>query len=235
MPETSAGETKKFGAFSGVFTPSILTILGVIMYLRFGWVVGNVGLGGALLIVVLAHLISFATGLSVASIATNRRVGVGGAYFMISRALGPALGAAIGFPLFLAQALSVTFYIVGFAESLSYLFPGLDVTLVGAATCLLLTLVSLKSASLAIKVQFLIMGGIALSLVSFFAGHGPSAPETIIWWRKDAAPSARSLQSSSPPSPVSWRVSACRGISETLPGRCPEVPSAPSRSGSSFT
>ncbi|GAB4236018.1 MAG: Na-K-Cl cotransporter [Acidobacteriota bacterium] len=188
MAESPAEAPKKFGAFSGVFTPSILTILGVVMYLRFGWVVGNAGLGGALLIVVLAHLISFATGLSVASIATNRRVGVGGAYFMISRALGPALGAAIGFPLFLAQALSVTFYIVGFAESLSYLFPGIDVTLVGTVTCLALTLVSLKSANLAIKVQFLIMGGIALSLASFFSGHGPNPPETIVWWRDDAAP-----------------------------------------------
>jgi len=33
-------KAKKFGAFSGVFTPSILTILGVIMYMRLGWVVG---------------------------------------------------------------------------------------------------------------------------------------------------------------------------------------------------
>ena len=42
---------KKFGAFAGVFTPSILTILGVIMYMRMGWVVGNAGLWGAILIV----------------------------------------------------------------------------------------------------------------------------------------------------------------------------------------
>ena len=71
---------KRFGYFGGVFTPSILTILGVIMYLRFGWVVGNAGLGGALLIVAISHVISLTTALSVSSIATNRTVGAGGAY-----------------------------------------------------------------------------------------------------------------------------------------------------------
>ena len=104
---------KRFGYFSGVFTPSILTILGVIMYLRFGWVVGNAGLGGALLIVLISHVLSLTTALSVSSIATNRTVGAGGAYFMISRSLGGPAGAAIGIPLFLGQALSVAFYVVG--------------------------------------------------------------------------------------------------------------------------
>ena len=72
------------GTFGGVFTPSILTILGVIMYLRFGWVVGNVGLIGTLLIVTLATAITFLTALSVAAIATDQRVRIGGAYYMIS-------------------------------------------------------------------------------------------------------------------------------------------------------
>ena len=40
-----------FGTFKGVYIPSTLTILGVIMYLRMGWVVGNVGLIQTLLIV----------------------------------------------------------------------------------------------------------------------------------------------------------------------------------------
>ena len=121
----SENGAKRFGAFGGVFTPSILTILGVVMYLRLGWVVGNAGLAGALLIVLLAHLISVVTGLSVSSIATNRTVGPGGAYFMISRSLGGPAGAAIGIPLFFAQALSIAFYVVGFVESLSMLFDDL--------------------------------------------------------------------------------------------------------------
>ena len=80
--EPASQGSKRFGAFGGVFTPSVLTILGVIMYLRMGWVTGELGLGGALLVVLVAHLISIATSLSVSSIATNRRVGAGGAYFL---------------------------------------------------------------------------------------------------------------------------------------------------------
>ncbi|HKK44189.1 MAG TPA: hypothetical protein VJ964_01620, partial [Balneolaceae bacterium] len=95
------------GTFGGVFTPSILTILGVIMYLRFGWVVGNVGLIGTLLIVTLSTAITFLTALSIAAIATDQRVRIGGAYYMISRSLGIESGGAIGIPLYLAQALSV--------------------------------------------------------------------------------------------------------------------------------
>ncbi|MEM1030368.1 MAG: Na-K-Cl cotransporter [Myxococcota bacterium] len=186
----------RFGTFGGVFTPSILTILGVVMYLRVGWVVGNVGLAGALAIVVIAHLITFATGLSISSIATNRTVGVGGAYFIISRSLGASAGAAIGIPLFLGQALSVTFYIVGFTESLSMLFPNVPTTAVSSAVLFVLTAVSLKSADLAIKVQYVVMVAIAASLVSFFGGWLPDVPladaaRQIDWWVTDGEPFAR--------------------------------------------
>src|SRR6056297_736529 len=73
------------GTFGGVFTPSILTILGVIMYLRFGWVVGNAGLLGTLLIVTISTGITFLTALSIAAIATDQRVRVGRAYYMLTR------------------------------------------------------------------------------------------------------------------------------------------------------
>jgi len=87
---------RKLGAFLGVFTPSILTILGVILYLRTGWVVGSVGLVQALLIVVIAHVVTLASALSISAVATNMRVGKGGAYYIISRSLGIEVGAAIG-------------------------------------------------------------------------------------------------------------------------------------------
>ncbi|MBN2525586.1 MAG: Na-K-Cl cotransporter, partial [Deltaproteobacteria bacterium] len=104
----SQNKDEKFGTFKGVFTPSILTILGVIMYLRFGWVVGHGGIIGAIVVVLLAHVISYTTGLSVSSIATNRTVKTGGDYYMISRSLGLPIGGAIGLALFFALALSTS-------------------------------------------------------------------------------------------------------------------------------
>ena len=83
---------KKFGAFAGVFTPSILTILGVIMYMRLGWVVGNAGLIGTIAIIVIAHLIAVSTGLSVSSVATDKKIGAGGIYYVLSRSLGLPIG-----------------------------------------------------------------------------------------------------------------------------------------------
>ena len=176
LPAADASE-KRFGTFSGVFTPSILTILGVVMYLRFGWVVGNAGLWGALAIVLISHLITVSTGLSVSSIATNRSVGAGGVYYIISRSLGAPVGAAVGIPLFLGQALSVSFYVVGFSESLGELVPSVSERWLGSGVCLLLTLLSLKSAVFAIKIQYGVMALIGVSLVSFFAGGRAPAPE----------------------------------------------------------
>ena len=88
---------QKFGTFLGVYTPSALTILGLIMYLRFGWVVGNTGLPLTLFIVLLATSITAITALSASAVATNMRVGVGGEYYMISRSLGLELGLRLGF------------------------------------------------------------------------------------------------------------------------------------------
>ncbi|MEM9191508.1 MAG: Na-K-Cl cotransporter [Myxococcota bacterium] len=174
------GEHKgRFGTFGGVFTPSILTILGVVMYMRVGWVTGQVGLGFALGIVVLSHLISLSTGLSIASIATNRTVGAGGAYFMISRALGAPAGAAIGIPLFFAQALSVTFYIVGFVESLNQLLPWVPPIVAGTIINVGLVALSIKSADLAIKAQYVVMIMIIASLVSFFTGFTEDFPRAV--------------------------------------------------------
>jgi len=172
----------RFNWFSGVFTPSILTVLGVIMYLRLGTTTGAVGLGVMLLIVIVTHLITGATGLSISSIATNRTVGAGGAYFMISRSLGPSVGSAVGIPLFLAQALSITFYIVGFAESIHLLAPDLNVFWVATITNIVITGLSYWDASIAIKAQYFVMAAIAVSLVSFFMGTTDAFPITDIEW-----------------------------------------------------
>jgi amino acid transporter len=159
-----------FGTFKGVFVPSILTILGVIMYLRFGWVLGQVGLGKTLLIVTLATSVTFFTALSMSALATNRRVGGGGAYFIISRSLGVEAGAAVGLPLFIAQALGVSFYVAGFSEALAGVFPGVDPRVAGVVTLCALTGLAYISADLALRAQFVILALVLASLASFFAG-----------------------------------------------------------------
>ncbi|HSJ23595.1 MAG TPA: amino acid permease [Longimicrobiales bacterium] len=166
----AAGTGAGLGTFGGVYTPSILTILGVIMYLRFGWVVGNVGLVGALVIVTLATSITFLTALSIATIATDRQVRAGGAYYMISRSLGVETGGAVGIPLFFAQAISVALYTVGFAESLTAVFPRLSMLWTGVVTTLVVAGLAITSARLAIRAQYFIMAAIGLSLLSFAFG-----------------------------------------------------------------
>jgi amino acid transporter len=158
------------GTFGGVFTPSILTILGVIMYLRFGWVVGNVGLVGTLVIVTLATSITFLTSLSIAAIATDQRVRAGGAYYMISRSMGIETGGAVGIPLYLAQALSIALYTIGFAESVALRFPGVDQKLLGMGTTVAVAVLALVSAQAAIRAQYVIMAAIGLSLAALVFG-----------------------------------------------------------------
>lgn len=181
----------------GVYTPSILTILGLIMYLRFGWVVGNVGLINTIIIVLLASSITFITGLSASAIATNIKVGVGGEYYMISRSLGLEPGGAIGIPLYLCRTLSVTFYCYGLSEAILALFPvvhnylpGFSLQAMTISFIILVTALSGKSAKLVLKSQIPIMIIVGASIVALIIGifmndlHAPiteatytSAPE----------------------------------------------------------
>ncbi len=166
---------KKFGFFAGVFTPSLLTILGVIMYMRLGWVVGHAGLTGSIIIILIAHVISVATGLSISSIATNKKVGPGGVYYVLSRSLGLPMGGAIGFTLFIATSFSIALYLIGFAENFNPVL-GMgssinDFRVSGTLALLLLTILVYVSTSVAIKSQYFILAAIVLSLVSVFLGN----------------------------------------------------------------
>ena len=174
-------KVNKFGTFGGVFVPSILTILGVIMYLRLPMIIGEAGLFMTLGIIIVAHVISVTTGLSVSSIATDKKVEAGGTYYMISRSLGLPIGGTLGLALFVGLSFSVSLYLIGFAESfLGYW--GYEVTIntiriAGTIILLLVTTITLISTSLAIKTQYFIMTAIFLSLLSIFFGSHNFIPE----------------------------------------------------------
>ena len=161
------------GTFAGVFTPSILTILGIILFLRTGYVVGNAGLAGALVIIAMATAVSVLTSISLAAIATNIDVRGGGDYYLISRTLGLEFGGAIGIVLFLAQSISIAFYAIGFGEATTTMlvldFP-YATQLIAAAAILLLFAFAWAGADVASKLQFVIMGLLVAALISFYIG-----------------------------------------------------------------
>lgn len=164
--EQPSNTVKKFGTFGGVFTPTFLTILGVIMYLRLGWVVGNAGLLGAWIIIIISFLITLCTALSMSAITTNIRIGAGGAYAIVSQALGLEVGGSLGIPRYISQGLAVTMYIFGFREGWLGIFPDHNAFLVDVIVFSLLISIAYISANLAIKTQFVILGIIVLSLIS---------------------------------------------------------------------
>ena len=169
---TQGEKPQKFGTFHGVFRPTLLTIIGVMLYLREGWLVGNAGLFGAVLVIITAFFITGATALSISSITSNTRVGAGGVFSLVSQSLGLEVGGAIGIPLYLAQGLSAAMYVHGFVEGWYFLFPEHAVyqqylILAVFFTAFMLVFISTK---LAFKVQLLVMLLIIGALLSMYAG-----------------------------------------------------------------
>ena len=162
----------RFGTFAGVFTPNVLTILGLILFLRTGWVVGQAGLVGALVIVALANAITLLTGLSLSAIATSMRVRTGGNYYLISRSLGLEIGGAIGIPLYLSQAISVAFYVIGFTEALLSIpfFQAMDARLISTVVVVLFGVIAYIGADFALRIQYVVLAALVGALISFFAG-----------------------------------------------------------------
>ncbi len=161
------------GTFAGVFTPSVLTILGIILFLRLGYVVGNAGLGRALMIMGLANAISVLTSISLAAVATNLRVKGGGDYYLISRTLGVEFGGSIGLVLFMAQSVSIAFYCIGFAEAVagfSSLTSAWATPLLAVGAVVLLFVFAWLGADWASRFQFVVMALLIAALASFFWG-----------------------------------------------------------------
>ncbi|MEM8862495.1 MAG: amino acid permease, partial [Chloroflexota bacterium] len=180
--EPAGNSAARFGTFAGVFTPNVLTILGLILFLRIGYVTAYAGMWHTLIIVLIANGISFLTGLSLSAIATSMEVRAGGNYYILSRSLGLEVGGAIGIPLFASQAISVAFYIIGFTESAQSLvwFQQFDPRLISTAIALLFIVIAWIGADFAIKIQFGILAVLTAALISFFAGGWDTISEPIL-------------------------------------------------------
>ncbi len=174
---TKAGPSLGTGA---VFLTTISTILGAILFLRFGYAVGNIGLLGALAVIVLGHVVTLPTALAITEIATNQRVAGGGAYHIISRSFGIVIGAAVGLALYLSQAISVAFYVIAFAEAFKPLFAwmkgawGIGISeprLISVPAALgLLGLIWWKGAGVGVKALYGVVVILFASLLLFFLG-----------------------------------------------------------------
>ena len=99
--------SNKLGIINGVFIPCILQMIGVILFMRLGWVLGHVGLPAMLTIITISASIILITSFSMTSVVTNMKIGGGGSYFIISRSLGPEFGSAIGVLLTFSQIVSI--------------------------------------------------------------------------------------------------------------------------------
>lgn len=161
-----------------VFLTAISTILGAIMFLRFGYAVGSVGFMGTLLLIFIGHLVAIPTAMALAEIATNQKVEGGGEYFIISRSFGINIGAAIGITLYLSQAISVAFYVIAFAEAFDAIKPWLSSSFgieildnrifSVPALLLLIWLMVTKGANLGVKALYVVVTILAISLLFFF-------------------------------------------------------------------
>ena len=175
--EAEATSRGTLGTFAGVFTPSVLTILGLILFLKTGYVVGNAGLGRALLIILIANSISILTSISLSAVATNLRVKGGGDYYLISRTLGVEYGGALGIVLFLAQSVSVAFYSIGFGSVLTSVL-GLQQSwatqAIAAGAVAVLFLLAWLGSDWATRFQYLVMVVLFAGIVSFFVGAIPA-------------------------------------------------------------
>merc|ERR1719225_730200 len=117
--EVKKGKVIKFGWIEGVFMRCLLNIWGTMLFLRLTWVVGQAGIVYGLLIISLANAVTVLSALSMSAISTNGQIAAGGVYYMISRALGPAIGGSIGIMFTVANTVSVGTYTIGFATSVS--------------------------------------------------------------------------------------------------------------------
>ncbi|XP_075467778.1 solute carrier family 12 member 2-like isoform X2 [Ascaphus truei] len=149
------------------------------LFMRMSWIVGHAGIGLTVLIILMATVVTFITGLSTSAIATNGFVRGGGAYYLISRSLGPEFGGSIGLIFAFANAVAVAMYVVGFAETVSDLLAehGIimvnrsnDIRIIGTLTLALLLGISVAGMEWETKAQITLLGVLLIALGNFFVG-----------------------------------------------------------------
>jgi amino acid transporter len=187
--------TRRFGT-APVFLTAISTILGAVLFLRFGYAVGNVGLLGAVVLILIGHAVTIPTGLAIAEIATNLKVGGGGEYFIISRSFGATVGGAIGISLYFSQAISVAFYLIAFAEAFRPLFGWIqaqtgvtpDARMVSVPAAIILSVLIIKrGANIGVSALWAVVSILAMALGAFFLGRPtPEAPTELFLFNRVA-------------------------------------------------
>jgi len=171
-----------------VFFTAISTILGAILFLRFGYAVGALGFWGVIIMVILGHLITIPTALAISELATNTRVEGGGEYFIISRSFGLKIGSTIGIALFFSQAISVAFYIIAFTEAFEPLFlwwnshfafelprQAISIPSLGILAFIILR----KGAGMGVKALYFVVAILFISLILFFLGSPIESDEAL--------------------------------------------------------
>ncbi|XP_060571588.1 solute carrier family 12 member 3-like [Ruditapes philippinarum] len=170
----------KFGWIQGVLVRCLLNIFGVMLFLRLSWVTGQSGIGLATVIIALSGVVTSITTMSMSAICTNGEVKGGGAYYMISRSLGPEFGGSIGVVFALANAIAAAMYIVGFAETVRDIMWENDayitgnsineVRIIGLATCCLCLGIVLIGMEWEAKAQLVLLAILSLAVINFFVG-----------------------------------------------------------------
>uniref|UniRef100_A0A671KTW9 Solute carrier family 12 member 2 n=1 Tax=Sinocyclocheilus anshuiensis TaxID=1608454 RepID=A0A671KTW9_9TELE len=175
----SKGGTVKFGWVKGVLIRCMLNIWGVMLFIRMSWIVGQAGMALSCAIVLMAIVVTSITGLSTSAIATNGFVRGGGAYYLISRSLGPEFGGSIGLIFAFANAVAVAMYVVGFAETVVELLDSIDalmtdeindIRIVGTLTAILLLGISVAGMEWEAKAQIVLMVILVAAICNYFIG-----------------------------------------------------------------
>uniref|UniRef100_A0A8C2UB33 Solute carrier family 12 member 1 n=1 Tax=Coturnix japonica TaxID=93934 RepID=A0A8C2UB33_COTJA len=168
----------KFGWVKGVLVRCMLNIWGVMLFIRLSWIVGQAGIGLGVIIILLATMVTSITGLSTSAIATNGFVRGGGAYYLISRSLGPEFGGSIGLIFAFANAVAVAMYVVGFAETVVELLKSdsimvdesNDIRIIGTITVVCLLGISVAGMEWEAKAQVILLIVLLIAIANFFIG-----------------------------------------------------------------